>query len=635
MGHVVRPLLGVAWAIAAAGCVRTATPDDAVAADTDTDTDLPTAHTDTDETVDPETDPDSPTDSAADDTDAAVVVGPPPSLDGVHFSSALQSAISGCVPTSFGGRRAQAIPVAVADIDGDQVVEVLLANQICPNAMGEPIPSPFVRYDPALDALVVGESLASHLTQGTIVRTMASVSFLDVDLDGDADLVGNIVDGSSPDAFTPIWWNDGAGRFTPATFRTAGPAFEYGDGGPLGVTDIDGDGRIDLVVPVRSPPGGTLPLAVLHTADESDLWLEVGRFDDLVGISGWTFVPFSLHPTHDPWELLFAAGDPTGLTHDYTWFIPGGEAVPDTFVEPLRDEITGAVVDGTAFLDPTCGSASPGCLTPMGGSMMRLVTREAATVRSEDCLLVSTGSSAMPISVWCPKPAGDAFYESGPLGRSFAAPVSTDTTLAWLPSGLWDTNADGWMDVTLTLGRDAGRFPPMPQRSYLQTPGCFSAQCSRYVAVDLPMARGHHYGQFLVPVQDVEGAWSLLTFWSSHAGAEEADSAVQVVRWSVAEPARWIALQVGAVTDLRMAGAVVRPRFFDAAGRRLPGTEEVLMSVGSTVGAPGTNNPLILGVPVGAVRAAIEVDFAGCRSSVVVDGTELHGVWPVEIPDCP
>ncbi len=635
MRHAVRPFLGIAWAIEAAGCVRTPTPDDAVAADTHTHTDLPTVHTDTDEAGETDTDSSSLEDSARDDTDPSVGVGPPPTLAGVVWSTALQSAISGCVPTSFGGRRAQSIPVAVADIDGDLIVEVLLANQICPNAEGEPIPSPFVRYDAALDALVVGESLASHLTQGTIVRSMASVSFLDLDLDGDADLVGNIVNGPSPDAFTPVWWNDGTGRFTPAAFRTEGPAFEYGDGGPLGVTDIDANGRMDLVVPVRNPSGGTLPLAVLHTADEADLRLEVGRFEDLAGISGWAFVPFSLRPTFDPWQLLFAAGDPTGLTHDYTWFVPDGDAVPDTFVEPLRDAVTGAVLDGTAFLDPTCGSASPGCLTPMGGSMMRLVTREATTARAEDCFLVSTGSSAMPISVWCPNAAGDGFYESGPLGRSFAAPVSAETTLAWLPSGLWDTNADGWMDVTLTLGRDLGRFPPMPQRAYLQTPGCYAAECPRYVPVDLPMERGHHYAQLLVPVQDAEGAWSLLTFWSSHAGAEEVDSAVQVVRWSVAAPARWIGLQVGAVSDLRMAGAVVRPQFFDAGGKRLAGTEEVLMSVGSTVGAPGANNPVILGVPAGAVRASIEVDFAGCRGTVVVDGTELRGVWTVPIPDCP
>lgn len=596
---------------------------------TDTDTDSP-PETDTTDETDTDAPPDTDTDTIA-DTD----LPPGPTLDGVLFSDELQAALADCVPLVADGRRARAMAIAIADIDGDGHVEALLANQVCPNADGVDVISPWVRYDPALGTLVVGEPLSDRLVGGTITRSLSTVTLLDVDRDGDADLVGGIVNGDEADAVAPLWWNDGTGQFTPAPYRTAGPAFSFADGGPLGVVDLENDGRMDLVFPVWKADRSDHILAVLRTATTDDLVLEVGRFDDVPGIFGWSLVPYALQPTVRPWALLFATGVLPGVTHDYSWYLPGGRRVPDTFIEPTRDSLTGAVVDGALFLEPVCGSSSPGCFTPMGASMVRFPTDTPTGRVVQDCLLVSTLSSRWPVSVLCPRAAGDGFEESGPLSRALAAPPSPVTHIAWLPSAQWDVNADGWMDVLVTFGRDAGPFPKMNQRAYLQRPDCYDTTCGRFTVVDLPMPAAHHYASFLQPVQDPSGAWSVLVWWSSHAEAEAADAQAQVVRWQAAEGTRWLALQVGPRTDLSVAGAVARPVFYDAADAVLPGTEEILISVASTVGAPGTNNPLILGVPEGAVRARIEVTFVGCRGTATVEGNTLEGVWTVEVPACP
>jgi len=326
----------------------------------------------------------------------------------------------------------------------------------------------------------------------------------------------------------------------------------------------------------------------------------------VTNLSGaWSWVPVSLDATVDPFEHLFATVNPIGVYEDFHWRTADAVWEPDAFVDASRGP-RGEPLDAVHFAQPACSTASATCFTPMGGSMLRLPdTDDAGTPVWRDCAAISTGVGPWPVFVGCP--VQGRLLESGGLVDALRGPDAGDVRLAWQVSGTWDVNADGFHDVLVTNGRDAGPFPAQPSYAFLRRPGCFDGACGRYVRVDLPLDPGHHHGLALIPVRRADGGWTWLGLANSNAVDPAADARVAVFRWSPTEPDGWVSLGLGALHDLRAMGAVVTPRFVDAQGDVVVQGEPTLVALASTRGHPGVQQPMIWGLPPGAVSAVARV----------------------------
>jgi hypothetical protein len=205
--------------------------------------------------------------------------------------------------------------------------------------------------------------------------------------------------------------------------------------------------------------------------------------------------------------------------------------------------------------------------------------------------------------------------------------------LSWQVSATWDFNADGFLDIIVTAGHDAGPFAAMPQMVYLQQPGCYDASCQRYVPVEIPIDYGHYHGLAPMTVQSADGAWHVLAVLNTSVEAQP--SVPTAFLWTTTEEKRWVSLAVGAMHDLRAIGSRVRMAFYDDAGQQIPSTTEALLALTPTWGSPGFNGPLIMGVPAGATRMEAELDLPRCHSSVSLVITEFNRPYNVGVPPCP
>lgn len=530
-------------------------------------------------------------------------------LSGAHFDEEAGSALRSCTPI----QRELNPPVlhaAPVDLDGDGVVEVVLGNLRCLDEAGGSVDDPVARWNAEAGRLVIAESFSTHV-RGPPTHYGPAMTFLDVDGDGDADLVGTIPDPLDASRLRPVWWNDGAGTFSSAPLGASLDGRTLTAYGAFGLA-TDASARVHLWMASRAafapPDQPTAPTDVTAVEGRLEGTVHVqGARPDLAGAWSWTAV--STDPTQRPFEYLFATVNPGTAVEDFHWGLDAAAWAPDDFIDAARGS-RGEPVDAVLFAQPMCGTASPTCFTPMGGSMLRLPTRdEAGGPAWRDCAGISTGSGIWPVFVACPE--GGRLLETGGLVSALQGPAAQDIRLAWQVSGTWDVNADGYHDVIVTNGRDAEPYPAQPNYAYLRRPGCFDDTCGRYALVEWPIAWGHHHGFALVPVPRSDGGWTWLGLANSNAVDPVLDARVAAFVWSPTAPDGWVSLGLGALHDLRGMGAVVTPTFVDAAGATVAVGEPTLVSLASTRGHPGVNQPLVWGLPVGATGAFATVEPPG------------------------
>ncbi len=546
----------------------------------------------------------------------------PLDLAAVRFDPSAGDALRGCLPIQ---REANPpiLHVAPVDLDADGVYEVVLGNQRCPDGQGGWVDDPVARWDPSSERLVIGEPFVTHLSD--VPNGFGpSMVFLDVDADGDADLVGSIPDPDDRGRLRPVWWNDGAGHFEAAPLGPSLDGLVLAAVWALGVV-LDGDGRLHLWMASRdsaaSPEAPMAPTDVV--VDDGGLQVVPHRSAAVAGLaSAWSWVAVSLAPTERPFEHLFPTVNPIGVSEDFHWRIADALWEPDDFVDAARGS-RGEPVDAVHFATPACPTASATCYTPMGGSMIRFPDLDDAGAPTwRDCAAISTGSGPWPVFVGCP--VEGRLIERGELVAAFAGADVTDVRLAWQVSGTWDVNADGFSDILVTNGRDAGPFPAQPSYAYLRRPGCFDASCGRFERVDLPLAWGHHHGFALVPMPRADGGWTWLGLLNSNAVDPAADARVAAFTWQPVAADAWVSLALGPLHDLRAMGAVVTPRFVDEQGATVVAGEPTLVALASTRGHPGVQQPLVWGLPSGAVSAVAHV--APVRGGTPFEVTLLAGV---------
>lgn len=579
--------------------------------------------------------PVDPGDTPAVETETASPAPPPMPLDlsGVTFVE--DPALTGCGVASFGGNRARAVLAATADLDGDGVDEVVLANAAC-QGVGGAVTHPVFGWDPVAEGLVLRDGLADRLDIPT--TEVGALTFVDVDEDADADLVAAWPAPQQGPQTLLIAANDGSGRFDRLAWIAEGSATTtaglYGFG--LGWQEESG---FTLWTANRAPdqaPSGAHRVGRLQRAATgwrlNTTWGEAR--DSVAG--AWAWIPMSRDPNLSPFEHMFVAVNHVPGPDDYHLSLTDGTWEPPTFVHRETDA-SGRPINALHFASPTCTDDTPVCFTPMGGTMVRFDDGGGA---HRDCLLIAAGGGS-PVYVQCPDPAG-GWREDGLLGSAFAVvlpngPGGTPPPprSSWQVLGTWDLNADGWMDVTVTTGRDFDLRPASPSYAFLQTPGCAGAGCARYAMSELPWPEGHVLGVATAVVPRASGGWAVIAVPSLNTVYDDGLDTPRALRWTLASDRRWLAVRVGDGHDLRGVGSVVRPRFRDETGALLPSTTEILLMPAPSWGMPGGNAPVIVGVPSEAVSASVEVDLPGCRPTVQAAVTAFDAPVDVAIAACP
>ncbi len=561
----------------------------------------------------------------------------PPDLVGVGFAA--DPALAGCEVASFFGLRANAVIAAAGDLDGDGISELVLANASCPGPSGDVV-HPIFAWDPARDGLRLTDGLGDRLDASpTAVSALAIVDFDD---DGDADLAASWLDPFGSNQALVLQANDGSGRFEAQHWTSdASDALTAGLYG-FGVGWEETDGVTFWVATRDSELGPGVPHHVGRLQRRGASWqLEVAWGEAREGLpNAWAWIPMSRHPNDAPFEHAFVAVNHVPGADDYHLALTDGRWEPSTFVHREVDG-TGRPVNALHFATPACTDDTPVCFTPMGGTMLRFDVEDAAGARSSrDCVLIAAGGEA-PVYVQCPDPAG-GWTEDGALGVSFGVNLPSGAggtppppRSSWQIRANWDVNADGWMDVVVTTGRDFDVRPLSPSYAFLQTPACRGLACDRFVMSELPWPDGHVLGTVSLVVPRADGSWAVITAPSLNAVYADGVDAPRVLRWSLPAGRRWLALRVGASHDLRALGSVLRPQFFNAAGQVLPATSEVLLMPAPTWGMPGGNDPVVIGVPQDAVSAVVDVDLPGCRPTVRVSTATFDAPLEVPIEPCP
>lgn len=598
----------------------------------------PTAGTDAPETDDP-----AETVETADTVDTPTVdtpedtTPPVPDLTDVLVDPTIADAVlAGCHVRLVNGRRPSTLPVASADLDGDGAVEVVLFNQVCVDASGAELIHPVLRFDGAQMQLV--GALRWDEANGPVGDTQAA-DFVDLDADGDADL---IADARTNGSIVHVWQNDGAGSFSPAPLVGEREGFQVYQSGGFTLADLDGDGALDLLamgIDLVDVIGSARPVPIYNRLPDT---MEVvpDATAPSSGAAGYSLILFSDAPTADPARYVFTLSTtPTG-TEDYVWSVPDLVNLPDDFVGVQRDELTGAVINAAWFVEPSCGGEAPACVIPMGGGTVR-VRRPGPWAESwADCLVLSTGRSLAPAAFFCPDPASGRYLEAGDLSQQISIPSERvggpgATSLAWIVTDRWDYNADGEPDVLFTHGRDAGPFPPMNQFVFLGDPACRDGTCARYALGDPAWGTGHYHGIGWFPYQDADGSWRLIGWLSSDAESEEDGARVGLFSWRTTGDRRWVALELGAPGRLEAIGARVRGSYVDGSGATVGEPWERTAALLATWGQSGGDPPMIVGVPPAAASLRLDIDLPGCHPSVTLEVTAFNRPVRVDVPACP
>ncbi len=568
------------------------------------------------------------------DTAAPLPAPWPATLTGLGYDPSLGSVLAGCTPLPDARSRPGALPLLPAELDGDGVLRVLALNLECPGTAGT-VRHPIFEWQPALGTFAMTSSLEARMGR-TLLRVVRSAAFVDVDEDGDPDLVGAF-DVDDAVGFRPVWRNDGQGGLSavdvapPVSGLVRTPrAYEgFGLARHAGGTDL----WLAGADPFQPPSGAaqTPSRIVIDRFGDAQWEVEVaGPLQDLGG--SWTWLPISRDVVLDPWAEMLALTNPMTGVDDQVWRYDLFGWASNDHVDVERSA-AGAPVNSVTLISPRCLTPTPGCVTPMGGSMVRVLDEDALGTRTyRDCALVSTGFSAWPVLPLCPSTAPAGWWEDGALTQALRRPPGPGTDLAWNVSATEDVDADGWNDVLVTMGRDRGAFVGMPTRVFLQNPDCHDDACARFLPFELPIGGGHRTSWITVPVQDATGAWDLVHFVGTNGTDPNAVTVPEILRPTLAPGRSWLAVRVGAIHDLRAIGSVVRPRFFDAYDRELPAMPEVLVSQAATWGAPGFNPAIVLGVPAGSVRAEVTVDLPGAWPDVTLTATAWNQPLDVVLP---
>ncbi|MEO8426069.1 MAG: CRTAC1 family protein, partial [Verrucomicrobiota bacterium] len=197
--------------------------------------------------------------------------------------------------------------ITAGDIDGDGDLDLWLAQYKLPYQGGQ-FPTPYFDANDGFPAYLLRNDGTAGFTDITDESGLAakrwrrtySASFVDLDGDGDLDLV-NVSDFAGVDVFL----NDGHGRFTDATDGLGGTRHLFGMAHALG--DLNGDGQVDLfAIGMDSPTAARLTaLGVSRPGFPQDAAkraaMTYGNRLFLGGTSGLQLAPFADQLAHAGW----------------------------------------------------------------------------------------------------------------------------------------------------------------------------------------------------------------------------------------------------------------------------------------------------------------------------------------------
>lgn len=208
--------------------------------------------------------------------------------------------------------RRNALSSTVADLDGDGYPDLVLGTGN-PNPSREPAQVLWSRggaFDaPAVSSLPWPAYLGDGRTQGGAAPLLHDVQSLDVDFDGDLDLVLAWAREVGREGFElQVLVQDAPRRFIDRTSMlipdaAARDSRASGDANWIQFllpADLDGDGRTDFVVDARRGASATMPMALIHRPDGH---FDVLRQSDTDWVfNGWTF--WSQWPGGSGWLSL-------------------------------------------------------------------------------------------------------------------------------------------------------------------------------------------------------------------------------------------------------------------------------------------------------------------------------------------
>jgi len=144
------------------------------------------------------------------------------------------------LPSYLVGQEVEPNYVAVADVNGDGLADVIMQAGAATDIL----------YGSADGTLAVNNTISGFVPWSLAVG--------DVDGDGTVDLVGPSSDnGGAGTTTVNVMLGDGHGNFQPAI---SSPPFPGIYPGPAQLVDLDGDGKLDLVLSVEQTPSGILAL---------------------------------------------------------------------------------------------------------------------------------------------------------------------------------------------------------------------------------------------------------------------------------------------------------------------------------------------------------------------------------------